>query len=293
MVGEEGILPLPNLVSEDRSMAFDPKRYVIKVQGGREYLPVSARLIWFRSEHPDWGILTEMIEINHEKQYAIFRATIFNEEGRLIATATKKEDVRGFGDYIEKSETGSVGRALAMCGYGAQFAPELEESGPRRSVAPARPAPAAPQGSYGPPQRLAPPPGNAARPLPPREDDSPFVDEPLAPPPARPAPRPTPVADLPADLPPMRTAASLQRPAPRPQPTEPTPTAPPMRPVPAGAPIQRVREPERNLPDPGGDEELDDLDDPFAEDEAPPPPRQPARAAAPRPAPRKPADSLL
>lgn len=110
-------------------MAFDFKKSLIKVQGGRTYLPVSARLIWFREEHPDWGIHTEAVEINHEKQYAVFRAHIYNAEGKLMATGTKKEDIKGFGDYIEKSETGSVGRALALCGYGTQFSPELDEVG--------------------------------------------------------------------------------------------------------------------------------------------------------------------
>ncbi len=57
-------------------MAFDFKRHLIKVQGGRTYLPVSARIVWFRQEHPDWSIETEAVEINHEKQYAIFRARI-------------------------------------------------------------------------------------------------------------------------------------------------------------------------------------------------------------------------
>ncbi len=109
-------------------MAFDFKRHLIKVQGGRQYLPVSARLIWFRSEHPDWGIETEAVEMNHEKQYAVFRARIYNEDGKLMAMGTKKEDVKGFGDYIEKAETGAVGRALAMCGYGTQFSPELDEA---------------------------------------------------------------------------------------------------------------------------------------------------------------------
>lgn len=109
-------------------MAFDPEKHMIKVQG-RQYLPVSARLIWFREEHPDWGIVTTPIEINLEKQYAIFSASIFNAEGKLMATATKMENVRGFPDYMEKAETGSVGRALAYCGFGTQFAPELEEGG--------------------------------------------------------------------------------------------------------------------------------------------------------------------
>ncbi len=109
-------------------MAFDFKRHLIKVQGGRSYLPVSARIVWFRQEHPDWGIHTEPIEINHEKQYAVFRAIIYNAEGKLMAMGTKKEDVKGFGDYMEKAETGAVGRALALCGYGTQFAPELDEA---------------------------------------------------------------------------------------------------------------------------------------------------------------------
>lgn len=108
-------------------MTFDPNRHLIKVQGGRSYLPVSARLIWFRGEHPDWGIETEPITIDSDKNYAIFRAKIYNAEGRLMAMGTKKEDIQGFGDYIEKAETGAVGRALALCGYGTQFAPELDE----------------------------------------------------------------------------------------------------------------------------------------------------------------------
>jgi len=85
-------------------MAFDFKKSLIKVQGGQTYLPVSARIVWFRQEHPDWGIHTEPVEINHEKQYAVFRATIYNADGKLMATGTKKEDVKGFGDYMEKAE---------------------------------------------------------------------------------------------------------------------------------------------------------------------------------------------
>ena len=109
-------------------MTFDFKRHLIKVQGGRTYLPVSARIVWFRQEHPDWSIETEAVEINHEKQYAIFRARICDGDGKLMSTGTKKEDIKGFGDYIEKAETGSVGRALALCGFGTQFSPDLDES---------------------------------------------------------------------------------------------------------------------------------------------------------------------
>jgi hypothetical protein len=99
---------------------FNPKDHIIRVQGGRPYLPVAARVQWFRMERPDWAIVTDPVEINMEQQYAIFRATIMNEEGKIMATATKMENVRGFADWIEKSETGSVGRALGYCGYGTQ-----------------------------------------------------------------------------------------------------------------------------------------------------------------------------
>ena len=115
-------------------MAFDFRKSLIKVQGNRQYLPVSARLVWFREEHPDWGIVTEAVEVSHEKQYAVFRATVFDAGGRVMATGTKMEDVRGFGDWLEKAETGSVGRALALCGFGTQFAPDLDDGGEEEST---------------------------------------------------------------------------------------------------------------------------------------------------------------
>jgi hypothetical protein len=45
----------------------------------------------------------------------------------VIATSHKHESAAGFGDYREKAETGAIGRALALCGYGTQFAPEFDE----------------------------------------------------------------------------------------------------------------------------------------------------------------------
>jgi hypothetical protein len=107
---------------------FDVKKHLIKVQGGRQYLPVAARLIWFRTEHPDWGIETKAITIDVEKSYAIFESTVYDADGKLMAKGTKMENIRGFGDWLEKAETGAIGRALAVCGYGTQFAPDLDES---------------------------------------------------------------------------------------------------------------------------------------------------------------------
>jgi hypothetical protein len=108
-------------------MAFNVKRYLIKIKGGQYYLPVSARLIWFRDEHPDWSVETHPIQIDLEKRIAVFQAIVRDAEGRLIATGTKMETGSDFNDFLEKAETGSVGRALAVCGYGTQFAPEMSE----------------------------------------------------------------------------------------------------------------------------------------------------------------------
>lgn len=93
---------------------------------GKEYLEVKYRLVWFREEHPDWSIETEILSVTEASAYA--RATIRDETGRIIATSHKYETKQGFPDFIEKAETGSIGRALALIGYGTQFcADELDE----------------------------------------------------------------------------------------------------------------------------------------------------------------------
>lgn len=108
-------------------MAFDVKKYLIKIRGGQYYLPVAARLIWFRDEHPDWSVETQPLQIDLEKRVAVFQAIVRDAEERIIATGTKMETGSDFNDFLEKAETGSVGRALAICGYGTQFAPEMSE----------------------------------------------------------------------------------------------------------------------------------------------------------------------
>lgn len=93
---------------------------------GKDYLEVKFRLVWFREEHPDWSIETEILSATENSAYA--RATIKDEQGRVIATSHKFETKQGFHDFIEKAETGSIGRALALIGFGTQFcADELDE----------------------------------------------------------------------------------------------------------------------------------------------------------------------
>lgn len=105
---------------------FNPEDHFENIKG-KKYLPVAWRLVWFREEHPDWSIETEIKDYPVE-QRAVARAKISNEQGRVIATGHKTATPRQMiKDYVELAETGSIGRALAYCGYGTQFAPELEE----------------------------------------------------------------------------------------------------------------------------------------------------------------------
>src|SRR5437667_7376757 len=138
---------------EQRSRAFNPNDHVIQLKsrdGLRDYLPVQWRLVWYREQCPNGVIETEMIHLdldreteeeievwNEEKQvneksirrangFAVFRAVVKDDKGG-IGTGTKSEKAASFPDYIEKAETGAIGRALAALGYGTQFAPELNE----------------------------------------------------------------------------------------------------------------------------------------------------------------------
>ena len=117
---------------------FNPKEHMIDLKG-KQYLPVAWRLVWFRQEHSGWGITTEMMHFDPEAKYAIFRATVCDADGVPKASAYGSESAKDFSDYLEKAETKSVGRALAMLGYGTQFAPELDE-GQRIADAPVQPA---------------------------------------------------------------------------------------------------------------------------------------------------------
>jgi hypothetical protein len=120
---------------------FDPNKYMLKLPKTKkiigdngqvrwektetDYLPVAARIAWFRREHPLWSIITEVEQLANKA--VVMKATIKDMLGSVIATARKKETEVGFPDYIEKAETGAIGRALAMCGYGTLQAPEFDE----------------------------------------------------------------------------------------------------------------------------------------------------------------------
>ncbi|HEX6478262.1 MAG TPA: hypothetical protein VF043_05420 [Ktedonobacteraceae bacterium] len=142
-----------NGLEEQRVRTFNPNEHVIQLKsksGSADYLPVQWRLVWFREQCPHGTIDTEEIEVDLDREmeeegyawnnetrrsekvmkrakgYARYRATVTDGKGGR-ATGTKSEKAVSFPDFIEKAETGAIGRALAALGYGTQFAPELNE----------------------------------------------------------------------------------------------------------------------------------------------------------------------
>lgn len=94
---------------------------------GKDYLQAAPRIVWFREERPNWGIETEFLSLSDS--HAVCRATIRDENGRIIAQATSMETKQGFESFVEKAETCAVSRAASFCNFGTLMAQELEEQG--------------------------------------------------------------------------------------------------------------------------------------------------------------------
>jgi hypothetical protein len=114
-------------------MTFDPSRHLIRLprrvkdpETGQwvtrqdDYLEVKWRLCWFREKYPHGSIITETVLLDWDKGVCIHRAHVGDGEGG-IATGTGTETRKGFEDFVEKSETRAIGRALAALGIGTQF----------------------------------------------------------------------------------------------------------------------------------------------------------------------------
>ena len=101
---------------------FDASKYLTKLSG-KDYLEVKWRLLWLRTLHPDAVIETELVK--HGAGLALFRARV-TIPGAGSATGWGSETAEDFGDFIEKAETKSLGRALAALGYGTQFCEDFD-----------------------------------------------------------------------------------------------------------------------------------------------------------------------
>ena len=91
---------------------------------GKIYLTVSYRVNEFRKEHPEWGILTDIVEATDD--IVIMKATVIDGD-KIIGTGYAEEKRNSTminkTSALENCETSAIGRALAACGYaGTEYA---------------------------------------------------------------------------------------------------------------------------------------------------------------------------
>jgi len=87
---------------------------------GKPYVEVNQRLKYFREKFGGYCLLSEIIELDHDR--CIIKAKIINNEGTEVANGTAYEDANSTfinkTSYIENCETSAWGRCLANFGIG-------------------------------------------------------------------------------------------------------------------------------------------------------------------------------
>ena len=87
---------------------------------GREYETVALRVQKFKSAYPNHALTTEVL--TRDADCVVMKASIYNPEGRLIATGHAEEYRKASSinktSALENAETSAIGRALAAFGLG-------------------------------------------------------------------------------------------------------------------------------------------------------------------------------
>lgn len=108
----------------ETEQSFDPTQYIMKYRGGRDYLEVKWRIVWFRDVYPNGVILTEVLQ--HDP--VVVQATVYSDPDTILSQgigSPKQKGVASDRPY-EGAETAAIGRALAHGGFGTQFTGETE-----------------------------------------------------------------------------------------------------------------------------------------------------------------------
>jgi hypothetical protein len=134
------------------SKSFNPNDHMMNLKG-KDYLPVAPRLAWLNDDqqsgnlvppaaHGRLSVETELVEYSmfedtdkggkvRKGWQAVVRArvSVRDADNNLVklGTGTKRQTNFDFADFVEKAETGAVGRALAAIGYGTIQSLDFEE----------------------------------------------------------------------------------------------------------------------------------------------------------------------
>lgn len=107
---------------------------------GKEYLMVAYRMQWLSEDVDNYTIETDLT-LGQDSAVVKAAVVLLDKDGKVTrkAQATKRETLKDFPDYIEKAETGAIGRALAMLGFGTQHALSDLDEGSRLADSPLTP----------------------------------------------------------------------------------------------------------------------------------------------------------
>ncbi len=95
------------------------KQGVVNIKG-KEYKTVALRVQEFREQYKDYGLVTEVIQLDPEQ--CVIKASVVSDTDRVVATGLAQEfrkasQINGT-SYVENCETSAIGRALACLGLG-------------------------------------------------------------------------------------------------------------------------------------------------------------------------------
>lgn len=106
---------------------FNPQQHMTNLKG-KDYLEVKWRLVWFRDEHPQGSITTEVVQCD---PVIVIRAQVHNADGVIMASGigscVPASGKVYAGREFEKAETAAIGRALAHAGFGTQFSDDDDD----------------------------------------------------------------------------------------------------------------------------------------------------------------------
>lgn len=89
---------------------------------GKEYVEVNERIRFFRQNHKDWSIKTDVVKLSENE--VVISATVLDANDRIHATGLAHEE-KGSSNinktsYVENCETSAIGRALGILGIGIE-----------------------------------------------------------------------------------------------------------------------------------------------------------------------------
>lgn len=89
-------------------------------------MEVKDRVMVFRKNHPEWALITQIVENNESTGSVVFKVIIEDENGRIRGTGhahefkDDKTSMVNKTSHLENCETSAIGRALASLGIGIE-----------------------------------------------------------------------------------------------------------------------------------------------------------------------------